>query len=162
VESPNQTRYALEKAICREIGAYRFYSSMSVEIINPHGKEKFEQIAKDEQRHSEKLQSWYRELFGENFSPTEDKIEESEIKKIPLNQKTGAEKALDIAMEAELEANEFYTNQAEKVENKELKELYSQLAEEEEGHYNLLMAEKNALAGGFYWFDMDSTAFMED
>ena len=157
-----QTRSALKEAICREIGAFRFYSSMADNITNPGGKRKFEEIAEDEQRHREKLESWYNKLFRETFEVTDDKIEKSEINDIQLNEMTGAEKALDIAIESELKANEFYSDQAVKVESAGLKELYLKLADEEEGHYNLLVAEKNAILGGLYWFDMDSTAFMED
>jgi rubrerythrin len=40
--------------------------------------------------------------------------------------------------------------------------MFESLAEQEKGHYDLLTAEKNALTGGFYWFDMDSSAFLED
>jgi rubrerythrin len=160
--SDKQTTEALEEAIYREIGAFRFYSSMASQITNSGGKRKFEEIAGDEKRHREKLESWYNELSPENFSVAGDRVEESEIKGISLDRKTGAEKALDIAIEAELKANEFYAAQAGQVENEELRKLYLTLADEEEGHYNLLVAEKNALAGGFYWFDMDSTAYMED
>lgn len=162
MKSDDNTRSALEEAIYREIGAHNLYGAISSKIVNPHGKEKFRNIAEDEQRHREKLESWYRELFHQPFRASREKIKDSEIGNVQLNRKAGAEEALDIAMDAEMRANEFYSTQAEKVENEDLKELYLTLAEEEEGHYNLLLAEKNALAGGFYWFDMDSTAFMED
>ena len=162
MRSDKQTIEALEEAIYREIGAFRFYSAVAGEITNSGGKKKFREIADDEKRHREKLESWYNELSSEPFELSDDRMEESEIKGIRLDQRTGAEKALDIAIEAELKANEFYSEQAEKVDHQDLKELYLTLAEDEEGHYNLLVAEKNAMAGGFYWFDMDSTAFMED
>ena len=162
MKSDKQTIDALEEAIYREIGAFRFYSTVAEEITNPGGKKKFEEIAGDEKRHREKLESWYNELSPEKFELSDEKIEESEIKGIRLDRRTGAEKALDIAIEAELNANEFYSDQAEQVDNRDLRKLYLTLAEDEEGHYNLLVAEKNAMAGGFYWFDMDSTAFMED
>jgi len=162
VTSEKQTLEALEEAIYREIGAFRFYTSMADDITNSGGKKKFKEIAGDEKRHREKLESWYNQLSPEEFEVTDEKIEKSEIKDISLSERTGAEKALDIAIEAELSANRFYTEQAEKIDSEDLEKLYISLADEEEGHYNLLVAEKNALAGGFYWFDMDSTAFMED
>ena len=40
--------------------------------------------------------------------------------------------------------------------------VFESLAEQEKGHYDLLTAEKNALTGGFYWFDMDQSGFVED
>ncbi|MBD3179762.1 MAG: hypothetical protein GF417_09235 [Candidatus Latescibacteria bacterium] len=162
MRSERETMEALEKAIYREIGASRFYSSIADKITNPGGRKKFKEIAEDEKKHRDKLESWYNKLSEETFRVTEEKIGQSEIKQISLNERTGAEKALDIAIEAELKANDFYSEQADKADNRELKELYLSLAQEEQGHYNFLVAEKNALAGGFYWFDMDSTAFMED
>ncbi|MFO7914306.1 MAG: ferritin family protein [Candidatus Krumholzibacteriales bacterium] len=162
MKSDKQTIDALEEAIYREIGAFRFYTTVAEEITNPGGKKKFEEIAGDEKMHREKLVSWYNKLSPERFEMSDEKIEKSEINGIRLNQRAGAEEALDIAIEAELRANEFYSEQAEKVDDEDLRELYLTLAEDEDGHYNLLVAEKNAMAGGFYWFDMDSTAFMED
>jgi len=153
---------ALRKAICREIGAFNFYNSIAEEIVNPKGRDKFLQIAKDEEIHREKLESWFKKLYGEEFEARKEELEESEIKGVRLNEQSGAVKALDTAIEAESMANRFYSQQAGKVDDDRLSKLYLDLAREEEGHYNLLLAEKNAVIGGFYWFDMDSTAFMED
>ena len=50
----------------------------------------------------------------------------------------------------------------DKAREEELINLFLSLSEEELGHYNLLQAEKNSLIDAFYWFDMDSTTFMED
>lgn len=153
---------ALSKAIYREIGAHDFYKAIAVKIDNTEGKRKFEQIAEDERIHREKLESWYERLYAEEFVTRKEELEESEIKGTELSERSGAIKVLDIAIEAELKANEFYSEQAKKVDKSELRDLYLKLAAEEEGHYNLLLAEKNALIGGFYWYDMDSTSFMED
>jgi rubrerythrin len=164
-ESKIDFNEALSGAIYKEIGARDFYGRIAKRISNPEGRIKFEQLSADEEGHREKLASWFLELVGEEFIPSEEGIKGSEIKEFPIEESTGALKALDIAAEAEAEANKFYTEQAGRAAeagNEKLKNLFLELAAEEQGHYNLLTAERNSLIGGFYWFDMDSTSFMED
>jgi rubrerythrin len=133
----------LAGAIYREIGARNFYKKISGAIQNAEGKEKFKRLSGDEERHRVKLEG-------------------AEIKGVHVGKKTGAMEALDIAIQAEMKAEEFYANQADAVSQPEFKELLMQLSTEEHGHYELLLAERNALTGGFYWFDMDSSQFLED
>ena len=157
-----ELKQALEGAIYREIGASKFYGTIAKRIENPEGSAKFRQLSKDEVGHRIKLESLFKDMFDEAFSPTSEGIEESEIEEWDLSDRTGALEALDIAIEAEASAEEFYTGQAESTDDERLKKLFTDLAEEEKGHHSLLEAEKNSIIGGFYWFDMDSTSFMED
>jgi rubrerythrin len=153
---------ALTGAIYKEIGARNFYERIAKRISNPEGREKFTQLSRDEEGHREKLTNWYERMFERDFPVSEEEVRASEIKEFQIDESSGALKALDIAIVAESEANRFYREQADQVEDEELRRLFSQLAAEEQGHYNLLQAERNALIGGFYWFDMDSTSFLED
>ncbi|MBN2071593.1 MAG: ferritin family protein [Candidatus Krumholzibacteriota bacterium] len=153
---------ALVNAIYKEIGASNFYRNIGGSITNSGGKKIFLSLSDDEQGHREKLESWYKKLFNEKFIPSPSKIRESEIRGIAVGEVAGALAALDIAIEAEGNANDFYQKEADKAVEKDLKSLFLSLAEEELGHYNLLLAEKNSLIDSFYWFDMDSTTFMED
>jgi len=155
-------RQALELAVYREIGARNFYGRIAGIIRNPEGKNRFRQLSEDEDGHRKKLASWFEKLFGEAFVEKADRVEESEIPGMALDERTSAIEALDIAIKAEAKANEFYTKQAELAGDPGLAQLFSELAEEERGHYTLLEAERNSLIGGFYWFDMDSTSFLED
>ena len=152
----------LAGAICREIGARDFYGRISNTIRNPEGKEKFKRLSSDEEGHRTKLESWYQNLFGTAFVPSTSELNDAEIKGVEIDEKTGAMAALDIAIKAEMKAEEFYASQAASVENPRFKDLLEQLSREEHGHYELLLAERNSLTGGFYWFDMDSTSFLED
>ncbi len=155
-------RESIETAIYREIGARNFYRRISEEIKNSEGAEKFARLSEDEDGHRIKLESWFERLVGDSFSARNEKIEESEIKGIRLDEQTGALEALNLAIEAEAKAREFYAERAKKTDIPELKKLFENLSEEEEGHFNLLEAERNAIIGGFYWFDLDSTSFLED
>ena len=162
VQHDSEMKTALEGAIYREIGARDFYRTIADGITNAEGKEKFLQLSKDEDGHRIKLESWLGKLFGEEFSPLPDKLEESEISGIRIDEHTGAVEALNIAIEAEERAEAFYRNRAAGTDIPELKELLLGIADEEHGHFAMLEAERNSIIGGFYWFDMDSTSFLED
>ncbi len=155
-------RSALSGAIYREIGASDFYRFLGEKITNPEGSKTFLKLSEDEASHRDKLESWYSRMFGEDFVADPEELKKAERAKVDVGEVSGALKALDIAIEAEGRARDFYETEAEKAEDKELKELFLNLAEEELGHYNLLQAEKSSLIDAFYWFDMDSTSFMED
>jgi len=153
---------SIELAVYREIGARNFYRRISETIKNPEGRGRFVQLSVDEEGHRVKLESWFEKLVGEKFAADEGKIEQSEIRGIDIGEQTGALEALNIAIEAEAQAREFYSDQAAKADIPELRKLFEELSEEESGHHDLLEAERNSIIGGFYWFDLDSTAFLED
>lgn len=155
-------RDVLEGAIYREIGARDFYKRLSESISNEEGKKKFFQLSQDEDGHREKLEGWYEKKFDEKFVFNSGAAKKSEMPVLDVKDQTSAIEALNIAIEAEARAEEFYRNEAKEVSEPELKELLTDLADQELGHYNLLLAERNSLVGGFYWFDMDSSAFLED
>ena len=161
-EHDNDLQQAVELAINREIAARNFYRRISEEIGNAEGKEKFSQLSIDEEGHRIKLESWYEKMTGGKFSTDDAKLEQSEMRGFTVKEQTGALEALGIALKAEAQAREFYAGQAERARDQELKRLFENLADEEAGHYALLEAERNSIIGGFYWFDMDNTAFLED
>lgn len=161
-EKADDFRQVLAGAIYREIGARNFYKRISGAIKNADGKERFKRLSSDEERHRAKLEGWYRKLFTDKFLADEKELRDAEIKGVRVDDKTGAMAALDIAIKAEMQAEEFYAGEAEKVTESELKELLLKLSGEEHGHYELLEAERSSLAGGFYWFDIDSSQFLED
>jgi rubrerythrin len=153
---------AISRAIYAEIGAMNFYSRMAEKIESDEGSGKFAQLSEDEKGHRDTLRGWYSRLFETEFVENEKEIKSSEISDIQISGQAGAIEALDIAIEAESKATDFYLAEAEKAEDPELKKTFESLAQQEKGHYDLLSAEKNALTGGFYWFDMDSSGFLED
>jgi len=161
-ERRGEFRQILAGAIYREIGARNFYKMISDAIQNLEGKERFKRLSGDEDGHRIKLESWYEKFFEKAFIAEKKELRDAEIKGIEINKKAGAMEALDIAIRAEMKAEEFYTSQAEVVDDPQFKDLLEKLAGEEHGHYESLLAERNSLAGGFYWFDMDSSAFLED
>ncbi|MBN1885883.1 MAG: ferritin family protein [Candidatus Krumholzibacteriota bacterium] len=161
-EHDQALREALEKAIYREIGARDFYGSVAGTITNPEGRDRFRHLSEDEEAHRAKLVGWLEERLGVRFVFDDAKGAASEIQGIELSAQTGAFEALKLAIEAETNAEAYYRRQAAAFDDAELEKLLLEIADEESGHRSLLEAELNSLRGGFYWFDMDSSSFLED
>jgi len=151
---------ALSIAIYNEQSAFDFYTKLSNTIKNPSGKEKFKFLASDEKRHRELLEKHYTKISGEKRFPFDpNKVKEIRVE---IRDNTTAYEALDIGIKAEKEAYEFYNRSAESSKDREAKKMFLMLASEEDKHYNVLMAEKQALIDQFYWFGLDTPGIMED
>jgi rubrerythrin len=150
---------ALAIAIYNEQSAFDFYTNLADAIKNQSGKKKFEFLAADEKRHRELLETHYKKVTGGKefrFDPAKVKTIEVEVRN-----NTTASEALDIGIKAEKEAYEFYSKSAEGTQDPDAKKMFLMLAEQEDRHYNLLTAEKQALTGQFYWFDAATPGMME-
>jgi rubrerythrin len=150
---------ALSLAIYNEQFAFDFYTKLSETIKNPSGKEKFKFLASDEKRHRELLEKYYTQVTGEQKFP----FDANKMKRIQVEVKdsTTAYEALDIGIKAEKEAYEFYTKKAQSSKDLKAKNMFLMLAGEEDKHYNVLMAERQALIDQFYWFSLDTPGIME-
>ena len=150
---------ALSLAIYNEQFAFDFYTKLSNTVKNPSGKEKFKLLASDEKRHRELLEKHYTKISGGQKFP----FDPGRVKNIQVEVRdnTTAYEALDIGIKAEKEAYEFYTRSAENSKDREAKRMFFLLASEEDKHYNVLMAEKQALIDQFYWFSLDTPGIME-
>jgi len=150
----------LEMGIYNEVSARDFYLSMGKKMKDTSGKKKFELLADDEKRHREILEDWYRkESGGKDFTFNGEKVKRITIE---VKDHTSAFEAIDLALEAERQAYLFYSEAAKRAKEEKAKEMFMKLAEEEDGHYQKLSAERNALAGGFYWFGLDQAAPLEE
>jgi rubrerythrin len=150
----------LEVGIYNEVFARDFYLSVAEKIKDASGREKFEFLADDEKRHREILEDWYKKESGGKDFPFDPRKVKSI--KVEVKDHTSAFEAIDIALEAERQAYLFYKEAAKRTKNEKGKEMFEKLAEEEDGHYQKLSAERNAIAGGFYWFGLDQAAPLED
>jgi rubrerythrin len=150
---------ALSVAIYNEQSAFDFYTSLSETIKNESGKQKFKFLADDERRHRGLLEDHYKKTTGGKEFP----FDPGKVKtiKVDVRDNTTAAEALDIGIKAEKEAYEFYTRSAEETADPDAKKMFLLLAEQEDRHYNLLTAEKQAVVGQFYWFDMGTPGMME-
>jgi rubrerythrin len=150
----------LESAIYDEQSACDFYSYLSGQIRNQSGKEKFKFLAEDEKRHRSILEKEYqKESKGRRFRFNPKKAKTTKVK---VDSESSASSALDLAIQAERGAYKFYTSAAEKVKSQFSKSMFLVLAEEEDRHYNLLAAERQALSSNFYWYEYDVPGVMEE
>ncbi len=146
-EEQNQTLEAVKFAIQMEIDGKEYYQKASQRSDNKVGKELFEWLANEEDKH--------RRIFGEIFNTIKKQKAWPEVKMQPGKsailetifskemrvaasavKATGTElESIAKAMEMENKTREFYKSQAQKAGYEAEKKLYSALTAEEEGHY---------------------------
>ncbi len=155
----------LKTAIKGEVDGYTFYNLLAEESKNPDAKRRLENLRDDEKRHKTILVDLYKKHVGGDIGELPEHglgalatvFEKGKLKNI----KTEME-YINLAIEAELATTKFYSESAEVVTDPEMKDILNNLSDEENGHYNILMAEKQALGGNYYWFAFDEGAPLED
>lgn len=155
----------LKKAIKGEEDGFYFYNLLSQRATNPQAKRKLEALRDDEIRHKETLHQLYAQHVG------------GEVGKLParginalakvfrkghLETRRTEMEFLTLAIEAELAATRYYQEERKLVDDPAFAQMFDRLAEEEHHHFELLQAEKEALAGNYNWFAYDTAAPLED
>ena len=150
---------AIRVAIYNEQAAYDFYSGLVNTITNEAGKNKFKFLADDEKRHRRLLEDRFeKEGAGEKFVFDPDRAKKVHV---DVDSQTSAVDAVQLAIEAEKSAREFYKQAVDKTQIEEGKRMFMDLAQDEDRHYEILIAEREALLGGPYWFSDDEQRLME-
>jgi len=154
----------LKQAIRSEINGRRFYEFLAGKTSQPDAKRKLTSLADDERRHELALRKIYKKQYGEEaddipeqgigalaefFADPEGKRDKSEIQYI------------EMAIEAELAATNFYKDGAKNASDEDIKAIYRKMADEEYSHYESLQAEKSAIGGNYYWFGFDEASPLE-
>nr|MBN2277878.1 ferritin family protein [candidate division Zixibacteria bacterium] len=155
----------LKSAIKSEIDGYNFYDLLAKQITNVEARKRLENLRNDESRHRSVLTGWYKKIIGgevgelpeKGISPLEAAFDKGNLKKF-----NNEIEYINLAMKAELEATRFYKEAAQKMDDAEFKKILKEFSEEENGHYEILMAEREAISGNYFWFSADGTSPMED
>lgn len=154
----------LKRAIRGEQEGHFFYNLLAGKVENPEAKRKLENLRDDEIRHEKTL----REIYGNLVGGEPGQLPEhgigvlSEVfRRGHLEERKTEQEFIALAIEAELAATRFYQDKREATDNPEYRALFDRLAEEEHGHFELLQAEREALAGNYYWFSYDEGAPLE-
>jgi rubrerythrin len=164
---PQKKRIALilKKAIKGEEDGLHFYTLLAERASNAMAKAKLERLRDDEVRHKATLVGLYRQHVG------------GEIGKLParginalrkvfakghLDQRKTEMEFINLAIEAELAATKYYKDERRSVSDPVFQQIFDALADEEHLHYELLQAEKDALAGNYSWFGYGDAAPLED
>jgi rubrerythrin len=137
----------------RNAQIYQQFSELFAEFRDPDSlqiAQVFWEMGEEERRHGTMLQERYFDRYGtQSCAVTEEDIREMiEVPKIDNGELFAitrarispqpAHKALQIALEAELAAQRFYKRVREQTSDPDLKKLYSELADFEDNHTELL------------------------
>jgi len=137
---------ALELAISREKGAKDFYSFAGESLKEAAVRNKFRYLATVEQAHYDQLSDLFRQIAGSRR--LNEEIEKSEIGKHRISPELTSEMAVDLAVQAEQKAYEFYRRLAGKSKGRKVREMFEYLAAEEAEHQRLLSVDLAAHKGG--------------
>jgi rubrerythrin len=138
-------------ALQLEKNGYAFYKKASSLCKNIYGKKMFEKLAEDEIRHLEKFREIAKDIFGD-FAEKEIDIDNI-FGKIDFSTRAGEYAALEYAIDFEKKAYDYFKRASENAKDAKLKELFKNIAKEEEMHKELLEAERNYLHKSGIWFD---------
>ncbi len=154
----------LKIAMKSEEDGWRFYDLLARKVTNKEAKRKLQGLRDDEIRHQQTLKGLYKKYVGGEVGPLPEKgltaLNQVFAEGQP-ERRTSEMEFVDLAIEAELAATKYYQEERQSVDDSELRQVFDNLAAEEHMHYELLMAEREALAGNYYWFDYDGTSAVE-
>ncbi len=142
-------RDALRMALAMQTQGMEFYRSAAALNRNPAGREVFEDRANEEEAHAQilmaELEGLHRSQKGLEDAPVFLHFDPEELRRLLprlQDEKTGdelnldARRALEIAMQLEKRAAQFFQNYAEKFDDTEGKRIFQRLADEERKHYD--------------------------
>lgn len=151
-ESDLKPLAALELAINREKGAQEFYENAALVMKTEALANKFRYLATIEAGHFEQLSELYTKLSGGKLPAIDLRL--SEISKKQVSDTLTSDEAIDLSIQAEQKAFDFYRHAALKAVNPQVKEMFEYLASEELEHKRILLLDKAANQGGqghFQW-----------
>lgn len=156
---------AIKTAIQMERDGYSFYQKAAAQTSSELGQEIFKSIAEDELTHLEVFEKMFEDKVGtDEWNTLVDSSKKyAELKIFPKDLETTEGKepdtneldALRIAMDAEKEAIDYYTDMKDKTENEEVIKIIDEIIEQEKNHYLILEKEFNHIQTTGYWFDLD-------
>ena len=154
----------LKRAIKGEEDGYYFYNLLAKKATNEDARRKLEGLRDDESRHKKTLY----ELFAKHVGGEVGELPEKGLsalsdvfRKGHVNDLKSEMEFISLAIEAELAATRYYQQERDLVDDPTFKKIFDDLAEEEHSHFELLQAEKDALAGNYSWFSLDEGSPLE-
>ena len=122
-------------AIAEEIAARDFYGRVAQQVKDPHVAAMFAQFSKDENEHSVTLETFrFNPLARVEFARVQDYLVAEQEPEVAPSLDMSPKDALRLAIKKEQQSAELYRRLAEGATDKELKRMYTELAEMERGH----------------------------
>lgn len=159
-----RTLEALQFAIQMEIDGKEYYQRASQESANKLGKDLFQWLAAEEDKHQQRFEEIYRAVASEKaWSEIDIRFEMSEsvgslfskarqTAAPDIKEVTADLNAISEAMDMENKTHSFYKLQGEKAVHDAEKKFYESLAAEERGHYLALVDYREYLIDPAGWF----------
>ena len=154
---------SLVEAMQFENDGYHHYTTAAQRTEDPKARQMFGQLAEDELGHLNILEKELDNLMaGQKW--VKAKFQPSDIEEILPHLSSSKDlvqsgqgspddlSALNLALEMERKAVNFYKREGQKTEDKNARAMYTRLAEMEEAHYNLIQAELDHIKDVGFWF----------
>ncbi len=164
MDTKQKVAETLKRAIKGEEDGYKFYDLLSKKVANEDARRKLENLRDDEKRHKETLIEIFHKHIGGEIGELPEKginVLAEVFRKGHLEERKTEMEFLDLAIDAELAATKYYREERDLVDDEDFKKIFDQLADEEHRHYELLMSEREALSGNYFWFAYDDSSPME-
>jgi rubrerythrin len=139
-------------AIRSEEEAAKFYGDLAKRIGNALARAKYEALAREESSHRQILINLYRKMTGEKRPPEitgEPAVAEGGGVHVETE---GLERLLQVAIEREQRAGNFYREMSSKMEDANGRRLLQYLADIERGHEVMLASELEAYRRDKNWY----------
>lgn len=136
---------ALQEAMQIELNAYHYYQRLAAATQDSKRKNFFQNISEMEREHAEELSTKYHLNLGEiAFRKTSHPMPKSFQDSLHAFNKTGDLKALyNCAIDFEKKGHDFFSKKATELSKGKERDLYLELAAEEEEHIALLETERD-------------------
>ena len=161
----DDVKNAIKTAIQMEKDGYSFYKKASAQTSSEMGRDIFESLAKDEQLHLEVFQKLFEDKIEKsewnNLVNSSKKYAEIDIFPQDLKQLEGANPdtneldALEMAMDSEKNAIDYYGDIKEKTKEENIRQIINEIIEQEKNHYSILQEEFDHLSKTGYWYELD-------
>ncbi len=154
---------AIKMAIELEKDGHKFFTDAAQKTENTLGKKMFQSLAQDEMEHLETFQRMFDTLTGTDAwrsiangvggvgrVPVVEEISE----KSPVKDSASEIEALELAMDVEKKAIEFFGKAIETADDPMAKEIFEKIRDQEEYHYGLIQAQHDYVTKSGFWFDI--------
>ncbi len=154
----------LKRAIKGEEDRFNFYQLLAEKSDDVQAKKILQKLCDDESRHKVILIDLYKKYVSEELGELPEVGIDSLSEIIKKGQEIGKSTEVDLinlAIDAEVAATKYYQDEENLITDPRFKEDFAKLAQEEHDHYDMLIAEREAISGNHHWFSYDNDSHME-
>jgi uncharacterized protein (TIGR02284 family) len=158
-----KTAQAMKTAIEMEKSGHRFFTEAAEKVRHEVGRKLFTRLAAEEIGHMRTFEKIFTSVSGgTDWKEAVGSVEPSRRvpyfdearKQFKAEDQTVELEYLKKALDLERNAMQFFEKAVAEAESPEAREIFKQILEEEQGHYDLLQAEIDSINGSGFWFDV--------